>query len=270
MSGVFPGRKAAVSRETFPAGSKESKGKSGALDSALRTDGRCVPAGQGGGTWAMLRVNSADIESQHGRDCTSVSPMFRRRCGGYLFVWGGFLKIGLAFVVRVWYLMRTLCERSVAQSGSAFGSGPKGQGFKSLRSDHLEQLHPWWNWQTRKIQVLMLRGVWVRVPPGAPQANFSCAPIVYRLGHKVLILGRAVRLRLGVPPVRKSHCPHRLSVRTQGSHPWKSGPTPLGGAIRRGGRAWLNAHDSKSCVPQGTGGSNPSLSATFVYGLPSF
>ena len=221
-------------------------------------------------TWAMLRVNSADIESQHGRDCTSVSPMFRRRYGGYLFVWGGFLKIGLAFVVRVWYLMRTLCERSVAQSGSAFGSGPKGQGFKSLRSDHLEQLHPWWNWQTRKIQVLMLRGVWVRVPPGAPQANFSCAPIVYRLGHKVLILGRAVRLRLGVPPVRKSHCPHRLSVRTQGSHPWKSGPTPLGGAIRRGGRAWLNAHDSKSCVPQGTGGSNPSLSATFVYGLPSF
>ncbi len=221
-------------------------------------------------TWAMLRVNSADIESEHGRDCTSVSPIFRRRYGGYLFVWGGFLKIGLAFVVRVWYLMRTLCERSVAQSGSAFGSGPKGQGFKSLRSDHLEQLHPWWNWQTRKIQVLMLRGVWVRVPPGAPQANFSCAPIVYRLGHKVLILGRAVRLRLGVPPVRKSHCPHRLSVRTQGSHPWKSGPTPLGGAIRRGGRAWLNAHDSKSCVPQGTGGSNPSLSATFVYGLPSF
>ena len=48
--------------------------------------------------------------------------------------------------------------------------------------------------------------------------------------------------------------PHRLSARTQGSHPWKSGPTPLGGAIRRGGRAWLNAHDSKSCVPQGTGG----------------
>ena len=32
---------------------------------------------------------------------------------------------------------------------------------------------------------------------------------------------------------------------------------------RRGGRAWLNAHDSKSCVPQGTGGSNPSLSAIF-------
>ena len=56
--------------------------------------------------------------------------------------------------------------------------------------------------------------------------------------------------------------PHRLSARTQGSHPWKSGPTPLGGAIRRGGRAWLNAHDSKSCVPQGTGGSNPSLSAS--------
>ena len=31
----------------------------------------------------------------------------------------------------------------------------------------------------------------------------------------------------------------------------------------RGGRAWFNAHDSKSCVPQGTGGSNPSLSASF-------
>ena len=30
---------------------------------------------------------------------------------------------------------------------------------------------------------------------------------------------------------------------------------------RRGGRAWLNAHDSKSCIPQGIGGSNPSLSA---------
>ena len=58
--------------------------------------------------------------------------------------------------------------RSVAQPGSAFGSGPKGRGFKSLRSDHLRVLHPWWNWQTRKIQVLMLRGVWVRVPPGAP------------------------------------------------------------------------------------------------------
>ena len=28
-------------------------------------------------------------------------------------------------------------SRSVAQSGSAFGSGPKGRGFKSLRSDHL-------------------------------------------------------------------------------------------------------------------------------------
>ena len=108
----------------------------------------------------------------------------------------------------------------------------------------------------------MLRDVWVRVPPGAPK-TFSYAPIVYRLGHKVLILGRAVRLRLGVP-IRKTTIlgPHRLSARTQGSHPWKSGPTPLGGAIRRGGRAWLNAHDSKSCVPQGTGGSNPSLSAS--------
>ena len=31
---------------------------------------------------------------------------------------------------------------------------------------------------------------------------------------------------------------------------------------RRGGRAWLNAHDSKSCIPQGIGGSNPSLSAS--------
>ena len=30
---------------------------------------------------------------------------------------------------------------------------------------------------------------------------------------------------------------------------------------RRGGRAWLNAHDSKSCIPTGIGGSNPSLSA---------
>ncbi len=121
--------------------------------------------------------------------------------------------------------------RSVAQPGSAFGSGPKGRGFKSLHSDHPKVPHPWWNWQTRKIQVLMLRDVWVRVPPGAPSKEL---------------------LR-----------PHRLSARTQGSHPWKSGPTPLGGAIRRGGRAWLNAHDSKSCVPQGTGGSNPSLSATF-------
>ena len=44
----------------------------------------------------------------------------------------------------------------------------------------------------------MLRDVWVRVPPGAPNKG-SYAPIVYRLGHKVLILGRAVRLRLGVP-----------------------------------------------------------------------
>ena len=57
--------------------------------------------------------------------------------------------------------------------------------------------HPWWNWQTRKIQVLMLRDVWVRVPPGAPYQYD--ASIVYRLGHKVLILGRAVRLRLEVP-----------------------------------------------------------------------
>ena len=42
----------------------------------------------------------------------------------------------LAFYFFICYFMRTLCERSVAQSGSAFGSGPKGQGFKSLRSDH--------------------------------------------------------------------------------------------------------------------------------------
>ncbi len=27
-------------------------------------------------------------------------------------------------------------ERGVAQTGSAFGSGPKGRGFKSLRPDH--------------------------------------------------------------------------------------------------------------------------------------
>ena len=59
----------------------------------------------------------------------------------------------------------------------------------------------------------MLRDVWVRVPPGAPK-TFSYAPIVYRLGHKVLILGRAVRLRLGVP-IRKTTIlgPHRLSAR---------------------------------------------------------
>ncbi len=113
----------------------------------------------------------------------------------------------------------------------------------------------------------MSRDVWVRVPPGAPLRAYA-APIVYRLGHKVLILGRAVRLRLGVPKIGEQIenflRPHRLSARTQGSHPWKSGPTPLGGAIWRGGRAWLNAHDSKSCVPQGTGGSNPSLSAILM------
>ncbi len=39
--------------------------------------------------------------------------------------------------------------------------------------------------------------------------------------------------------------------------------------LRRGGRAWLNAHDSKSCVPQGTGGSNPSPSATSVFIMQS-
>ena len=55
LSGIFPGRKAAVSRETFPAGSRESKGKSGALDSALRTDGKCVPAGQGGNMGDVAR-----------------------------------------------------------------------------------------------------------------------------------------------------------------------------------------------------------------------
>ncbi len=28
--------------------------------------------------------------------------------------------------------------------------------------------HPWWNWQTRKIQVLIPQGVGVQLPPGAP------------------------------------------------------------------------------------------------------
>ena len=109
---------------------------------------------------------------------------------------------------REWVLISYphFAGRSVAQPGSAFGSGPKGRGFKSLHSDHPKVPHPWWNWQTRKIQVLMLRDVWVRVPPGAPN-NRSYAPIVYRLGHKVLILGRAVRLRLGVPTRGFVHAP---------------------------------------------------------------
>ena len=146
-------------------------------------------------------------------------------------------------------LYAALVGRSVAQPGSAFGSGPKGRGFKSLHSDHPSKPHPWWNWQTRKIQVLMLRDVWVRVPPGAPKRLLR----PHRLSARTqgshpwksgpTPLGGAIRANiLG---------PHRLSARTQGSHPWKSGPTPLGGAIRRGGR-----------VPQGTGGSNPSLSAS--------
>ena len=62
-------------------------------------------------------------------------------------------------------------------------------------------LHPWWNWQTRKIQVLMSRDVGVQVPPGAPYSSFFKA------------------------------CPLRLSARTPGSHPGKRGSTPLGGAI---------------------------------------
>jgi hypothetical protein len=65
------------------------------------------------------------------------------------------------------------------------------------KNSSLVFVHPWWNWQTRKIQVLMPRGVGVQIPPGAPY--FPDAPIVYRLGHQVLILERGVRLPLGVP-----------------------------------------------------------------------
>lgn len=46
----------------------------------------------------------------------------------------------------------------------------------------------------------MPQGVGVQIPPGAPY--FPGAPIVYRLGHQVLILERGVRLPLGVPFIK--------------------------------------------------------------------
>ena len=41
-------------------------------------------------------------------------------------------------------------------------------------------------------------------------------------------------------------------------------PALFGGEVRE----WLNRHDWKSCVPQGTEGSNPSLSATRIFSPP--
>ena len=48
----------------------------------------------------------------------------------------------------------------------------------------------------------MPQGVWVQIPPGAPTTKTG--PIVYRLGHLVLIQVRGVRLSLGLPKLMKA------------------------------------------------------------------
>ena len=49
-----------------------------------------------------------------------------------------FLSVDSGFGFRYHFVSLIYHNRGVAQTGSAFGSGPKGQGFKSLHPDHLE------------------------------------------------------------------------------------------------------------------------------------
>ena len=43
--------------------------------------------------------------------------------------------------------------RSVAQSGSAFASGAKGRGFKSLRSDHSTYIHLYYQMELQRQRI---------------------------------------------------------------------------------------------------------------------
>ena len=52
--------------------------------------------------------------------------------------WATFLSVDSRSGFRYYFASLIYHNRGVAQTGSAFGSGPKGQGFKSLHPDHLE------------------------------------------------------------------------------------------------------------------------------------
>ena len=63
----------------------------------------------------------------------SIEAMRRARKTG-----ATFLSVDSGFGFRYHFVSLIYHNRGVAQTGSAFGSGPKGQGFKSLHPDHLE------------------------------------------------------------------------------------------------------------------------------------
>ena len=85
------------------------------------------------------------------------------------------------------------CDEAVSVRGrSSVGRAPQWHcGGRQFESDRLHQRDrvvsydgapKWWNWQTRMIQVHVLHGVGVQVPPSAPRGGYLNGEVV-RLGR---------------------------------------------------------------------------------------